>query len=149
MRFDRRALWNHYGEQSPVNRREDFFEALRQLADGELYDAVQLVNGSARAVHVLLARDAEAWEPLFYDDVDEIDQDVARELLTAQGYDITTVVPDAHHVYRPRVKHDPTAPRTCTKCRETKLSSEFDRRGVPGTPGYDRFQSHCQDCKRE
>ena len=147
---NRKRLWDLYGEQSPVDRFEDFYEALRILADGEFSDAVEIRNGTARTVLIALSRIAEDWEPAFYDDTEDFDGDIARAILTAQGYDIDTVLPDVHRIMpnlrRDPVVHDPAVPRTCSRCKQTLETHHFARRGREGTPGYNRFTSQCLDC---
>src|SRR3712207_630012 len=61
--FDRKILWDHYGADSPVTRREDFYEALRILAEDPAYAA---------------AADDEVDpddDPVAYDEDDEDDED--------------------------------------------------------------------------
>jgi hypothetical protein len=158
--FDRKVLWDLYGADAPVARRDDFYEALRMLAEDPAYAAEAdedeeparafvVKNGGARKVHVVIALDGDLYHAAFADDVDPED---FREVLEDQGYDLDTELPDAHRVVpkgreHRRVEHDPKAPRRCSKCGEVKETHYFARRGVEGTPGYARFQSHCIDCK--
>lgn len=149
VRIDRKTLWDQYGAASPVARFEDFYEALRLIADET--DGLQIVDGSARRVNIILSCDAEEWEELFYEDYpyDDIDHDEVREYLAAQHYDVTTPTPDAHRVMpraRNTFKHDPDVPRTCTRCEQTKPTDQFYRRGREGSPLYHRFGSVCRDC---
>jgi len=168
--FDRKLLWDVYGADAPVSRREDFYEALRILAEDPAYAAEDedeeparafvVKNGGARKVHVIIAFDGELHAHTFRDDTDSdayveaggYDGEVAREILEEQGFDLDTELPDAHRVIPKgrthlRVEHDPKAPRRCSKCGEVKETYYFARRGAEGTPAYARFQSHCIDCK--
>jgi hypothetical protein len=170
--FDRKLLWDTYGADSPVTRREDFYEALRILAehpdyadqdaaeDDDVTRAITVKNGGARRVHVVIALDGDLYEAAFRDFADSeawidaggYDAAVARELLEELGFDLDTELSDAHRVIPKgrehlRIEHDPSAPRRCSKCGEVKATHYFARRGVEGTPGYARFQSHCIDCK--
>lgn len=150
LRLDRKSLWATFRDEIPVTRREDFYAALRDLAMGDLDDAVKIIDGPARKVHLLLSCYVDDFEPLFYDDVDEIDDDVCREILAAQGYDVASLLLDADRIMpRQPVRHDPDVPRCCSRCKETKPTTEFGRRAPEGEPGYFRFQALCIDCKTD
>ncbi|RBY85743.1 hypothetical protein [Blastococcus sp. TF02A-30] len=138
---------------APDLRKEDFYEAIRRLA--EQTHSVAEATGTGRRADVVLTRtneDVGGWEFLFYDDFpDDFGLGEVVSLLTdAHGLDVSTPLPDDLLVARKQrepIKHDPDVPRTCGKCGETKETSHFLRRSSdPADRDYHRFQSYCREC---
>lgn len=139
---------------APEIRREDFYEAVRRLA--EETDAVREATGTGRRADVVLDRivdEVGEWETVLYADFPDDEPEPEDLLPLLDGLDVTTPIPDdllVRRTPRPPVVHDPEVPRQCAKCGETKPTTAFGRRSAdPDLPGYHQFQSYCASCTRE
>lgn len=139
----------------PDLRREDFYECIRLLADET--EAVREATGTGRRADVVLDRvvdEVGEWETVLYTAFpdDEPEPEQVTEYLTGLGLDVTSPVPTdllIRRTARPPVVHDPDVPRVCAACKETKTTDNFGRRSAdPSLPGYQQFQSYCNDCTR-
>ncbi len=135
-------------------RKEDFYEAIRRLA--EETDAVSEATGTGRRADVVLDRivdEVNEWETVLYDDFPEDTPEPEEVAALVAAYDVTTPIPAdllVRRTARPPVVHDPDVPRTCAKCKEVKETKHFGRRSAdPDLPGFHQFQSYCIACTRE
>jgi hypothetical protein len=141
---------------APDVRKEDFYEAVRRLAEES--DAVREATGTGRRADVLLDRivdEVGEWEEFLYEDFPE-DTPEPEELaawLAGFGLDTSSPIPTdllVKRTVRPPIVHDPDVPRRCAKCEETKPTTEFGRRSADRDhPGYLQFQSYCKGCTRK
>lgn len=142
-----------HGLVAPDVRREDFYEAIRRLA--EETEAVREAVGTGRRADVVLDKivdEVGEWESVLYDDFPD-DEPEPEQVVALLGLDVSDPLPADLLVRRkPRtpIVHDPAVPRTCAKCEETKPTAEFGRRSAdPTHPDYLRFQSYCTACARD